>query len=428
MPGFVHKTRVFLGLVLFSLAAGCSFIGTPPSKATAPLRSSLSMMALVNGQNAERERSLLTPFVNGLGFQFRYLPSFESDNRLKYYRQLLQVHSPQPDLLEFDIIWPGPLAPDLVDLKPRFGEQTSEVGAEALAAFTVENRLVAIPIYTDTGVLYYRSDLLRKYGRTRPPQTWDELEEMASVIQAGERRAGDREFWGFVWPGGPFEALTCNALEWFGSQGAGQIIRADHTIHARNPRALRALDRAAGWIGTITPKGVVGYGEDDAINLWRSGHAAFLRSWSYARSSVAPSIDLQKRCGITDVPGGYAGKVRTLGGAGIGVSRYSEHPEAALSAVKHLVHDVSLRDQKNIAETATLRGTAPDELLFQESALTGTPITRPSTLTGQSYDDVSRACFTAFHSVLAKQRSSSESMADLEGQLVRITGFRAVRD
>ena len=73
----------------------------------------------------------------------------------------------------------------------------------------------------NVGVLYYRSDLLHRYGYNTPPRTWDELERMAVRIQAGERARGEKDFWGFVWPGAAAEGLTCNALEWQMDAGAG---------------------------------------------------------------------------------------------------------------------------------------------------------------------------------------------------------------
>jgi len=54
---------------------------------------------------------------------------------------------------------------------------------------------VAIPHHAYVGVLMYRPDLLRKYGFREPPKTWDELETMATRIQAGERAKGQKDFW-----------------------------------------------------------------------------------------------------------------------------------------------------------------------------------------------------------------------------------------
>jgi trehalose/maltose transport system substrate-binding protein len=50
---------------------------------------------------------------------------------------------------------------------------------------------------------------------------------------------------------------------------------------------------------------------------------------------------------------------------------------------------------------------------------------RPSTETGKNYPEVSRAYFEAVHSVLTGHRKAAKAAADLQEQLVHITGFEA---
>jgi trehalose/maltose transport system substrate-binding protein len=52
-------------------------------------------------------------------------------------------------------------------------------------------------------------------------------------------------------------------------------------------------------------------------------------------------------------------------------------------------------------------------------------IARPSTVAGSTYEQVTRAYFGAVHSVLKGDRGAAEAAAELEKQLVKITGFKA---
>ena len=130
--------------------------------------------------------------------------------------------------MSIDVIWPGDLANNLLDLYQFDG--VKEAVASHFPAIvennTVDGKLVGIPWFTDAGLLYYRTDLLEKYGYDGPPATWTELEDMAKTIQEGER-ADNPDFWGFVWQGNAYEGLTCDALEWIKSNGGGSIVEPD---------------------------------------------------------------------------------------------------------------------------------------------------------------------------------------------------------
>jgi trehalose/maltose transport system substrate-binding protein len=79
-------------------------------------------------------------------------------------------------------------------------------------------------------LLYYRTDLLEKYGYKGPSKTWEELAEMAKKIQDGERKDGKGDFQGFVFEGKASESVTCNAIEWLYSYGGGDIVEPDKTV------------------------------------------------------------------------------------------------------------------------------------------------------------------------------------------------------
>ena len=97
---------------------------------------------------------------------------------------------------------------------------------------------MALPWFVDTGLLYYRTDLLDEYGLA-VPETWDALETAARTIQQGEREAGNADFWGYVWQGAPGESTVVNALEWQAAAGGGTIISPAGEVQVNNPATIR---------------------------------------------------------------------------------------------------------------------------------------------------------------------------------------------
>jgi len=377
----------------------------------------------------------LRDFTQETGIQVKRLPRpAGSLNQLALWRELLERGSATPDVCGIDVIWSGILSQYLMDLKPYFATELSSQFPVVLASYTVGGKLVAIPRHAYVGGLNYRPDLLRRYGYREPPKTWDELEMMARRIQAGERARGEKDFWGFVWQGAADEDLTCAGLEWQVSEGGGRIIEDDSTISANSPQAIRAWQRAARWVGSVSPPGVTAYGKSDAENLWLSGKAAFHRAWlsDYSLISWRPTPGNATQSGVTSMPGGRAGRAGTLGGNGLAVPRASAHPREALELIRFLLRRdarlMSANEHSEVPKELELYELPtildPYPLLANSGQHGGGVVARPSIVAGQKYEDVSRAYIGAVHSVLTGEKTPSVAAADLEKKLVAITGFR----
>src|SRR3546814_1168541 len=113
-----------------------------------------------------------------------------SDLRLSLYQTLLAAESPDIDVFQIDVVWPGSLASHLVDLRDYIPAEALEDHFQQLIANnTVDDQLVAVPWFVDAGLLYYRRDLLEKHGKT-VPKTWRDLTETTRAIVAAEQAAG----------------------------------------------------------------------------------------------------------------------------------------------------------------------------------------------------------------------------------------------
>ena len=130
-----------------------------------------------------------------------------------------------------------------------------------------------------------------------------------NTYREGERATGDETFWGFVWPGAADECLTCLALEWQASEGGGRIIEANRTVSVNNVNAIRAWERAAHWIGWISPPNVTAYQELDSVNHFEnSGKAAFSLGWisDYFITNLAKTMIYVREGGRRNVKAGLA--------------------------------------------------------------------------------------------------------------------------
>jgi len=385
---------------------------------------------------------LLQQFTRQTNIQLKNLPVPESTlDQLGLSRKLLQERGSGPDVLGIDLIWSGVLEGNLIDLRPYLAAEISSLEPQLMPSYTVGGKVVAIPYGVQVGVLEYRTDLLREYGYDHPPKTWDELESMAARIQAGERAKGKKDFWGYVWQGVAAEALTCNALEWQAAEGGGRIIEDDRTISVNNPAAIRAWQRAKRWIGWISPRSVIAYREVDSMNVLDSGGAAFGRVWGgttitpggqfrlhHLRSSLMVS-----KTGYARIPGGPGGWAGTLGGSGVAVSRHSAHLQEAIELARFLIRaeiysseqeqSVSANPgaQPKVYDLPPISG--PQSHSEKSSQHRSGVVSRPSSVAGDKYEQVTRAYIAAVHSVLTGQRAAPDAAAELEEQLIKITGF-----
>jgi trehalose/maltose transport system substrate-binding protein len=417
-------------ILLFSLLLG--------SCARPPIHEPVTLTLLEEWSNktfSDARQQELQQFARETGIRVSLLPSPDSARqRLALWRELLGTGASGPDVYGIDVIWPGMLAEYFVDLKPYFANEVSLQFPAIAAGYTVDDKLVALAYRADIGLLYYRTDLLRQYGYRGPPRTWDDLEIMAARIQAGERAKGKKEFWGFVWQGAADEGLTCNALEWQAAEGGGRIIEENQAISVNNPQTIRAWQRAAHWIGRISPPGVVGYREWDSLNVWVAGDAAFMRHWpsAYVDSQAAGS-PIRDKFDAAMLPGGKSGRVGALGGWGLAVSRFSAHSHEALELVRYLTRrDVQVNRFRVLSQPPTL-----SELYNSPEVLESNPrfdvlsqafrigiVSRPSNVSGKKYQDVTDAYIQAVHSVLTGEKSAPEAAAALENELVQTTGFK----
>lgn len=358
------------------------------------------------------------------------------DDAIPIYQQLLAAQSTDADVLFIDVIWIGMLQRNMLDLKPLVpAEEVAQHFQSTIdAATTQDGRLVALPWYMDTGLMYYRKDLLEKYGK-QAPKTWDELTETAKEIQEKERAAGNPDLWGFTWQGKSYEGLTCDAIEWVASSGGGTIIEPDGKVSINNPAAAKALTRAKDWVKTISPEGVLGYDEETSRAVFEAGNAVFHRNWPYVwGTSQADGSKVAGKVGMMALPVGADGQKSSgcLGPMYLGISKYTAKPELATQLLRYLVGpEVQKMRAIEGAYNPTQKSLYSDKdvlaklpfLADAQAAFDGS-VARPSGYTGSSYNRVSQAFYRAVHEIIADGADVDTTLTDLAGRLEKLKESR----
>ncbi len=200
-------------------------------------------------------------------------------------RNILKTQGQAVDILSVDIIyiaefavhkWLQPISEQRWPLRERDNYMQLP-----LKACTIDGQLWAVPLRSDVGLMYYRTDLV-----PRPPDTWEELTSMAQMLLNAKSSPESSPRYGYVWQGAQYEGLVCNFEEVLYGYGGSFFSDPFHPTEVTidSPEARQALTMMANWIGTISPKDTDTYTEEVARNIWNNRDAIFMRNWPYAYS------------------------------------------------------------------------------------------------------------------------------------------------
>lgn len=350
-----------------------------------------------------------------------------SSDLLGIYQTLFAAKSSDFDVVMVDVVWPGLLSPFLADLTPYMKDKDQDYVKTMIDTFTVEGKLVAVPQFLDVGVLYYRKDLLQKYGK-QAPATWEELIATAKVIQDGERQQ-NKNFWGYALHAFADEGLTCAAAEWVDAY-RGAFVDASGKIVSDSPQVKAAFTTISQLVGNVAPEGSLTANEEAARGVFQSGNAAFMRNWPYAISLMeADDSPVKGKFAVTALPmGGADGKhTGNLGGNGFGVSIYSKHKELAAQFAMYMGSKGPQKENalklsllpslKELYQDPEVKASNPvlDSLPDLDTIL----VARPAQ-TKSKYNRVSSAIFSTVSDVLTHKQDPEAAANSLTSKLKQI--------
>ena len=289
-----------------------------------------------------------------------------------------------------------------------------------IEANLIDGTLYALPAFTDAQFLYYRSDLLEKYG-FEPPTTWDELKMMALTIQQQE---GDPNLQGLNYKGFQGEGTICTFLQVLWSAGGNWVDDAGN-ITLTTPEARRTMAWYDDTLASgITVQNIAEMSTDLSRQQFQAGNVAFMLNWGYAwahfQGSSPQETVVAGNVGVAPLPA-FEGfdSATCIGGWQWAINPFSSNKAAAWRLLEYLASPETQRvlavQASNIPARQSLYAD-PDVLAAAPhfGAFYDVIINARSRPVTPFYNDVSQAIRFPMNAFFARQLTAEEALREMQ--------------
>jgi multiple sugar transport system substrate-binding protein len=408
-----------LVILMIALLAGASIAQTPLTLSIGVRGFGAATEALIEICEAELD----------VRIDWQRISDVPNESRSVYVTNF-SARNPVPDVLAVDVIWPGDFAARgwLAPLDDYFGaDELAAYLPGFAAAAQIDGSTYAIPLYIDGIHLFYRSDLLEKYG-FEPPRTWEELVSQAQVILAGE---ANPDLSGFVSMWAKIEGLFMNWLAFLHGAGGTFFDDAGELVFD-GPEGVLALQTMVDMLHEqrIVPESVLTFRPDDARILFQQGRAVFMMVQDFVLDPLtADDSPVRDVTAFTRVPvfaGAPADSPSTVsGGFLLAVNAQSRHKEAAAGLIRCFTsYDAQVLATLVQGKVPVRASVYDDERVQSERPVVAQlganftyAFTRPSAATGTAYPEISEILQTEISAALLRQKTPEQALRDAAAQV-----------
>lgn len=392
---------------------------------------------LVNRFNQENE--------NGIQVEYRQMSEVTDE----YFDTLVsdfQSGGGDIDVIGGDVIWGAEFASNgwIEDLSRRMYSDYSPQVPDAflnasISTVSFQNSLWGVPWFADTGLLYFRQDLLEDAGFGQAPATWDGLKDIADQVK---QQAGTQ--YGLVFQGAEYEGGVVNGAEFIWNAG-GEIMVGNVSVMSSdsprtlspnvvtidNPNAVQGLQTERSMItDDVAPQAVTEYREQQTYENFLNGDAVFMRGWPfmYALAAGDQYQVNQDQIGIAPLPVGTEGQQSwsCLGGWNMYINAASDKQDAAWEFIKFMTAPeqqrfraregsflpslTSLYEEQEVLNNAPVIEQARDIIVNNTRSRPVTPY----------YSIISRRLAGGFHSSLTGETDPEQVVQNLSEEMQNI--------
>ena len=324
------------------------------------------------------------------------------------------------DIMGLDVVYVAEFASAgwLYDLTDQIDTSTMLEGP--VEGATYDGKLVAAPWFTNSSVLFYRTDVLEELN-AEVPTTWEgwmELADQAVGINGVE--------YGASFQASQSEAMVTNWCEYVWSNG-GDILDEDGNPVVNSENNIEATNIMKTLADNYAPEGVTTYAETESEQVFKEGKCLFIRDWSgFWSSGQDEGSKVTGKIAATKLPVGPSGTEShtCLGGLDLVVNNAisDEKKEAAVEFINYMTSFDTQKEMTIISSQPPVvkEVYTDDEILeeipfyadFYDIIMTGK--SRPSS---PQYSQISDAIQRNIHQALTGEVEVEAALDTLQGEI-----------
>lgn len=266
------------------------------------------------------------------------IPIPDHEDRLEFILKALNDDDGNVDIIDADIIWIYNLAKNkhIIPLDNYFSNKSlTRFLSSSINGNIIDSKIFAIPYRTDTGIFYYRKDLLNKYNQ-KVPTTFDEMLKTYKIISKHENIYGYAGSWE------NYEGLTCNGLELLWSFGGNLNLDGSKNIINTKKNEI-AFKKMKNLIDTkFTHPNILNFYSGDLRDEFIKGNILFMRDWPTGWNAIQnePNSKVKDKVEISTLPLGAASGSNNgaLGGWQLSVANKSQYKDESVEFIKFFIN------------------------------------------------------------------------------------------
>lgn len=235
-----------------------------------------------------------------------------------------------PDIFRADIGWTTEFADlgVLLPLKDKVTEADQQDYFESAFKYNMyEDNIYGIPMVTDAPALLYNKRMLADAGYQNPPETMDELLEIAQAI------TNENQYGIYISPDSYY------SLPYVWGFGGG-MISDDNEIMISNPGSVDGIDFMLNLMDEKIAQPYTNFDDWNATMMedFKTGKVAMIINGPWATSDILDGEEFQNatNLGVVPVPAGPNGQGSPVGGHNLVISKYTDAPDEAYQFIEFL--------------------------------------------------------------------------------------------